>query len=46
MSYEIVVFAQPGGAQEIFLIYKEDDTHAKQVTEKIQNSIELRKAKQ
>ena len=46
MSYEIVVFAQPGGAQEIFLIYKEDDEHAKQVTEKIQNSIELRKAKQ
>ena len=46
MSYEIVVFAQPGGAQDIFLIYKEDDTHAKQVTEKIQNSIELRKAKQ
>lgn len=46
MSYEIVVFAQPGGAQEIFLIYKEDDTDAKQVTEKIQNSIELRKAKQ
>jgi hypothetical protein len=46
MSYEIVVFAQPGGAQEIFLIYKVDDEHAKQVTEKIQNSIELRKAKQ
>jgi hypothetical protein len=46
MSYEIVLFAQPGGAQEIFLIYKEDDEHAKQVTEKIQNSIELRKAKQ
>jgi len=46
MSYEIVLFAQPGGAQEIFLIYKEDDKHAKQVTEKIQNSIELRKAKQ
>ena len=46
MSYEIVVFAQPGGAQEFFLIYKEDDEHAKQIMEKIQNSIELRKAKQ
>lgn len=46
MSYEIVVFAQSGGAQEFFLIYKEDDEHAKQITEKIQNSIELRKAKQ
>ena len=46
MSYEILVFAQPGGAQEFFLIYKEDDEHAKQIMEKIQNSIELRKAKQ
>ena len=45
MSYEILVFAQPGGAQEFFLIYKEDDEHAKQIMEKIQNSIELRKAK-
>jgi hypothetical protein len=46
MSYEIVVFAQAGGAQEFFLTYKEDDEHAKQIMEKIQNSIELRKAKQ
>ena len=46
MSYEIVVCAQAGGAQEFFLIYKEDDEHAKQIIEKIQNSIELRKAKQ
>jgi hypothetical protein len=46
MSYEIVVFAQAGGAQEFFLIYKEEDEHAKQIMEKIQNSIELRKAKQ
>ena len=45
MSYEILVFAQPGGAQEFFLIYKEEDEHAKQIMEKIQNSIELRKAK-
>jgi len=46
MSYEILVLAQAGGAQEFFLIYKEDDEHAKQIMEKIQNSIELRKAKQ
>ena len=30
---------------EFFLIYKEEDEHAKQIIEKIQNSIELRKAK-
>jgi len=46
MSYEIVVLAQPGGAQEFFLIYKEDDEYAKKIMEKMQNSIELRKAKQ
>ncbi len=46
MSYEIVIFAQAGGAQEFFLIYKEEDAYAKQIIEKIQNSIELRKAKQ
>ena len=45
MSYEILVFAQPGGAQEFFIIYKEGDEHARQIMEKIQNSIELRKAK-
>ncbi|MCW1146991.1 BatD family protein [Flavobacterium lacisediminis] len=44
MEYEIMVLAQPGGAQEFFLIYKEEDEHAKQIIEKIQNSIELRKA--
>ena len=46
MSYEIVVIAQAGGSQEFFLIYREEDEHAKQIIEKIQNSIELRKAKQ
>lgn len=45
MEYEIMVLSQPGGAQEFFLIYKEEDEHAKQIIEKIQNSIELRKAK-
>lgn len=46
MSYEIVVLAQAGGAQEFFLIYKEEDAYAKELMEKIQNSIELRKTKQ
>ena len=45
MQYDIMVLSQPGGAQEFFLIYKEEDEHAKQIIEKIQNSIELRKAK-
>jgi hypothetical protein len=45
MEYYIMVLSQPGGAQEFFMIYKEDDEHAKQIIEKIQNSIELRKTK-
>ena len=28
MEYEIMVLSQPGGAQEFFLIYKEEDEHA------------------
>ena len=46
MAYEIMVLSQAGGAQEFFLLYREEDDHAKKITEKIQNSIELRKAKQ
>ena len=45
MSYEIMVLSQAGGAQEFFLIYREEDDYAKKIIEKIQNSIELRKAK-
>ena len=45
MEYEIMVLSQPGGAQEFFFMYREEDEHAKQIIEKIQNSIELRKAK-
>lgn len=45
MEYDIMVLSQPGGAQEFFMIYKENDENAKQIIEKIQNSIELRKAK-
>ena len=43
MSYQILVFAQPGGAQELFLIYKNDDEYAKQIMDRVLNSIELRK---
>ncbi|UGS23742.1 BatD family protein [Flavobacterium channae] len=45
MEYDIMVLSQSGGAQEFFMIYKEDDKYAKEIIEKIQNSIELRKAK-
>lgn len=43
MSYQIFVFAQPGGAQELFLVYKNDDEYAKQIMDRVLASIELRK---
>ena len=45
MQYDIMVLSQPGGAQEFFFMYREEDKHAMEIIEKIQNSIELRKAK-
>ena len=43
MNYELYVFSQPGGAQELFLIYKNDDEYAKQIMDRVLASIELRK---
>jgi len=44
MNYELYVFSQSGGAQELFLIYKNDDEYAKQIMERVITSVELRKA--
>ncbi|NJM79629.1 MAG: hypothetical protein HC854_08515 [Flavobacterium sp.] len=33
MSYQIFVFAQPGGAQELFLVYRNEDEYAKKIME-------------
>lgn len=43
MNYELYVFSQSGGAQELFLIYKNDDEYAKQIMERVITSVELRK---
>lgn len=43
MNYEVLVFSQPGGAQELLLIYKNDDEYAQQIMERVINSVELRK---
>ncbi|NHN25470.1 hypothetical protein FIA58_007255 [Flavobacterium jejuense] len=43
MNYELYVFSQPGGVQELFLIYKNDDEYAKQIMERVITSVELRK---
>ncbi|MBF02641.1 MAG: hypothetical protein CMP76_05040 [Flavobacterium sp.] len=43
MNYELYVFSQPGGAQELFLIYRNEDEYAKQIMERIIASVQLRK---
>ncbi|VXB81621.1 conserved membrane hypothetical protein [Flavobacterium sp. 9AF] len=43
MNYELYVFSQLGGVQELFLIYRNDDEYAKQIMERVITSVELRK---
>lgn len=43
MGYEILVFAQPSGAQELFLMYREDDKYAREIMDRVIQSIELKK---
>ncbi len=43
-SYQMLVFAQAGGAQEVLMIHKENDTYAEEIIKKVQESIELAKA--
>ena len=44
MYYEMLVFKQDGGLQQIIISYKEEDTYGKQILERIMNSVELKKA--
>jgi hypothetical protein len=46
MRYEIIVFVQNAAAQEIFLVFKDDDSYAEQIVERILNSVELAKTTQ
>ena len=43
MYYETIVFSQNGGLQQINIVYKQDDTYAKEISERILNSVELKK---
>ena len=44
MYYEMLVFKQDGGLQQIIIAYKENDIYGKQILERIMNSVELKKA--
>lgn len=42
--YEILLFSQEGGLQQIITMHEEDDTYANQISERILNSVELKRA--
>lgn len=44
MQYQLLIFAQNGGAQELMLAFKKDDEYASQIMDRIIESIELKKA--
>ena len=43
LYYEILYFGQEGGLQQIIIIHEEGDKYANQLTERILNSVELKK---
>ena len=46
MYYELLVFAQNGGLQQITIMHKEDDKFGSQIAERVINSIELKNEQQ
>ena len=44
MYYEIIVFSQEGGLQQINIIQEQNDQYAKEISERIMKSIELNRA--
>ena len=44
MYYETIIFSQDGGLQQINIVQKQGDKYAKEIAERIMNSIELKRA--
>lgn len=44
MYYEVLVFGQNGGVQQITVMHKEDDKYGQQITDRMLNSVELQTA--
>lgn len=42
LYYEIILFAQNGGLQQIMILHKEGDKYANEIADKIMNSVELK----
>lgn len=46
LYYEILIFSQDGGLQQIVILHQEGDQYANQISERILNSVELKKVAQ
>ncbi len=44
LYYEILVFSQEGGLQQIMIFHEEGDKYAEQISERVLNAVELKKA--
>ena len=44
LYYEILVFGQEGGLQQIIIIHEEGDAYAEQISERVLNTVELKNA--
>lgn len=44
MYYEVLLFSQDGGLQQILLFHKEGDAYANAISERVLNSVELKQA--
>jgi hypothetical protein len=46
MYYELLVFSQEGGIQQVMIMHQEEDKFGSQITERVLNSVELKKAQE
>lgn len=46
LYYEVLLFSQDGGLQQIMIFHKEGDTYANEISERILSSVELQNTKQ
>jgi len=46
LYYEVLIFSQEGGLQQIIIVHKEGDEYANQISDRIMSSVELQNTKQ
>jgi hypothetical protein len=46
LYYEILLFSQEGGLQQIMIVHEEGDKYANEISDRVLSSVELKKAQQ